>query len=245
QGLLGSTHPGYCDTVSPDIGPYAGSRSPEPLSGAGSLRDDGHFDFGDTSNSSSGGLPEGGYELEFGRATSPTSGMHQEITDQEFQLHLNLDIPWLNPKLRSGMQRRESRSMSIHAESSTDNLIPHQRSSPIEGTPMSRAHSLDLPSSDDGIEIQHFELAANDPEPDAAAAIASSMQDNLDSFLDTSRDAGARKESYSGAAASSIEGEIDHGSNSFRWFVATKMAELNTHTVVFDDLLLPPYNTRR
>ncbi|KAI8320359.1 hypothetical protein GQ54DRAFT_340653 [Martensiomyces pterosporus] len=130
-------------------------------------------------------LSDEAYELEIGRAVSPVGRIQQE-TDREFQIHLNLDIPWLNPKLLSGMQRSDSgsRQTSVRTESSIDSPELHQRNGSIEDTPVSRASSMDPPSSDDGLEIQQFELAANGLEPEAAYAMSTAH--DLESFLDMS-----------------------------------------------------------
>ncbi|KAJ1893843.1 hypothetical protein LPJ66_005524 [Kickxella alabastrina] len=170
------------------------------------------------------------------------------VSEEADYFNLHMDIPWLNPKVFDPLQRRQSAvsgQLSVRAESSPDPAAAsRQYIASVHGTPASRVPSLDPPSSDDGLEIRSFELAAQTPDQQiddnnvfGQGTNTPSMR-GLDSFLNISQLADNR----SGHADVP---DMDQESLSFKRFVLDRMREHSSNKVVFDDLLLPSYRTRR
>ncbi|KAJ1945983.1 hypothetical protein GGF37_001418, partial [Kickxella alabastrina] len=90
------------------------------------------------------------------------------VSEEADYFNFHMDIPWLNPKVFDPLQRRQSAvsgQLSVRAESSPDpGAASRQHIASVHGTPASRVPSLDPPSSDDGLEIRSFELAAQTPD---------------------------------------------------------------------------------
>ncbi|KAJ2096890.1 hypothetical protein GGI16_004710 [Coemansia sp. S142-1] len=188
---------------------------------------------------------EDALELELGRGGSPAT--NHILADNEQYPDIHLDIPWLNPNIFNPAQHRQSmgQTLSIRTESSPEpTQIQHRRQSrqsvSSAGTHASRAPSLDPPSSDDGIEIQSFQLAAHnlgEPGP-----IRSPLSEHgLDSFLDVTR-FGPGDSADGGQLAIS---QLDKDSSSFRQLALARMAEHGSNTLDFDNLLQHPYRNRR
>ncbi|KAJ2848089.1 hypothetical protein J3B02_004024, partial [Coemansia erecta] len=77
---------------------------------------------------------------------------------------LYLDIPWLNPTInQANLDKRiqGSRPASVSIEASCE------PSASIQDTPNSQLHAYGPPSSEDGLDIQSFELAQHEPEMQA------------------------------------------------------------------------------
>ncbi|KAJ2313458.1 hypothetical protein IWW54_001504 [Coemansia sp. RSA 2705] len=174
-----------------------------------------------------GGMGSSDSELELGRGGLP-------MADEGNLFNIDLDIPWLNPDLLNGMQRHQlppSRPPSVHAESSADTaLLHHSTAGSRQSTPASRVPSLDLPSSDDRLDVQSFELAAHNLE---ASSIAENVH-SLDSFLD-----------ISAVEADLRLGELNHETRCFRQFALARMQAHSTSELSFGALLLPQHRTRR
>ncbi|KAJ2743996.1 R8 protein [Coemansia sp. BCRC 34301] len=178
-------------------------------------------------------------ELELGRGGSPA--LNAQFHGDEQYPDIHLDIPWLNPNIFDPARPRQSigQALSIHTESSPEpaHLQNHkyqQHDASGVSTPASRAPSLDPPSSDDGIEIQPFQLVAHNlEEPEQERSPRS--EHGLDSFLDTSR---------LGHSIADTR-QLDKDSSSFRQFTLARMADQGTDVLVFDDLLQHPYRKRR
>ncbi|KAJ2895685.1 R8 protein [Coemansia aciculifera] len=180
-------------------------------------------------------------ELELGRAAfSPTQSprLHTAaVVDgddgNEHYPDIHLDIPWLNPNVFNP-RLPVGQAFSIRAESSPEPAASyHSHHHSVSNT--SRAPSLDPPSSDDGIEIQSFHLAAHNLE--APDQHPHSDEHGLDSFLDASQ---------LGCSSSAADAfQLDKDSASFRQFALTRMADQASDRLVFDDLLLHPYRNRR
>ncbi|KAJ2721546.1 R8 protein [Coemansia sp. Benny D115] len=200
-----------------------------------------------------GGDYDSDSELEQPRGGSPAGPANEAD-----YLNLHMEIPWLNPKILDSIQRRQSiassrqHSVSIQTESSPDPAVfgSYRRSASVQGTPASHASIPDLPSSDDGLEIRSFELAAqnlgvDNDNPSHAEPDGGSLYDSisdLDSFLDLDHLGGGLRHANGRSAALA---EMDHESASFWQFVLGKMHERSSSTVGFDDLILPPFRSRR
>ncbi|KAJ2825271.1 hypothetical protein FBU31_003761 [Coemansia sp. 'formosensis'] len=184
-------------------------------------------------------------ELELGRGGTPATSALLAGNEQYPDIHL--DIPWLNPNIFNPIQHRQSmgQTLSIRTESSPESALRQhcsqsRHSASSAGTPASRAPSLDPPSSDNGIEIQSFQLAAHSlGEPELGRSSLS--EHGLDSFLDVSQFG------LGGSAdgGQSVIGALDKDSSSFRQFALARMADHGTDMLVFDNLLQHPYRNRR
>ncbi|KAJ2752896.1 R8 protein [Coemansia pectinata] len=230
--LLGPLPPELCDLLSARGSPVPSDQGPLA-------------DYDDDNGAGMYGEGEDVLELELGRGGTPATNDLLAGNDQYPDIHL--DIPWLNPDIFNPAWNRQSmgQALSIRTESSPEPALhQHHRQSRHSassiGTPASRAPSLDPPSSDDGIEIQSFQLAAHnlgEPEPGCPPL----SEHGLDSFLDVSR-FGPSGSADGGQSA--IE-QLDKDSSSFRQFALARMAEHGTDTLVFDNLLQHPYRNRR
>ncbi|KAJ2794417.1 hypothetical protein H4S07_006763 [Coemansia furcata] len=184
-------------------------------------------------------------ELELGRGGTPATSALLAGNEQYPDIHL--DIPWLNPNIFNRIQHRQSmgQALSIRTESSPEPALRQhcsqsRHSASSAGTPASRAPSLDPPSSDNGIEIQSFQLAVHNlGEPELGRSSLS--EHGLDSFLDVSQFG------LGGSAdgGQSVVGTLDKDSSSFRQFALARMADHGTDMLVFDNLLQHPYRNRR
>ncbi|KAJ2734954.1 hypothetical protein IW152_001936 [Coemansia sp. BCRC 34962] len=190
------------------------------------------------------GEGEDALELELGRGGTPVTSALLADDDQYPDIHL--DIPWLNPNVFNPTRRRQlmGQTLSIHTESSPEPAL-HQHqlrrySASSADTPVSRAPSLDPPSSENGIEIQSFQLAAHNlGEPEH---VRSSLSEHgLDSFLDVSR---FGPSDLADGGPSTIS-QLDKDSSSFHQFALARMAEHGADSFAFDNLLQNPYRNRR
>ncbi|KAJ1879777.1 hypothetical protein LPJ57_002645, partial [Coemansia sp. RSA 486] len=168
----------------------------------------------------------------------PVVGLDSGIQD------LYLDIPWLNQQtVQTGLEKRfpASRSVSVSREAS------REPSASVQDTPNSYAHTHahGPPSSEDELEIHSFELVQHNPET-LANGVTKGLdhgnelcdQHGLESFLSTSIYAGKSKEQE-------IEANMDLESRSFKRFVLDRLATDGPDTILFDNLLLPSFKTRR
>ncbi|KAJ1950491.1 R8 protein [Linderina macrospora] len=199
-----------------DIGIVVPASSPKSSVGAG-------FDYASISSDEH-------FELEMGRAESPSEVAQRmlEREEQELQLlNVDLDIPWLSPNA-PGLPRRLSGS--IRAESSPGLGSRHGRSrgASVQSTP-SRILSLD-PSSADELEVQSFELTAAMPAHGDHMAKDDDDDEDLEGFLDISH-------------VGNEPGIPDDDSRKFYYFVISKFG--NAGTAEFADLVQPPHNKRR
>lgn len=182
------------------------------------------------------------YELEVGRGGGNEALAEEDVdllNEQEY-LNFQMDIPWLNPDLTAAAAAARpslGHAGSIRAESSPDPAHHRKGSLSSQGTPGSRAPSSDLPSSDhDGLDIQSFQLAAGELSQDGYNRGLDNDR-SLDSFLDISR-------LNDGLDQQTVE-DMDAESQSFRRFALARMSEQDGHSIVFNNLLLPEYRTRR
>ncbi|KAJ2451467.1 R8 protein [Coemansia sp. RSA 2336] len=166
-------------------------------------------------------------DLELGRGGSPNA----HAFDEEEMYNVDVDIPWLNLELLKEAQQQKSRSVSVHSEksASVDALEVSGRNS-RQSTPASRVSSLDPPSSDEGLEVQSFELAANNPP---------SNEHGLDSFLDISTIWNKSKQDSTHAR------ELNHEAQCFYQYTSLRMQERNCLNLQFGELLQPEHRTRR
>ncbi|KAJ2706739.1 R8 protein [Coemansia sp. IMI 203386] len=168
----------------------------------------------------------------------PVVGPNSSIQD------LYLDIPWLNQQaVQTGLERRfpASRSVSVSREAS------REPSASVQDTPNSYAHTHahGPPSSEDELEIHSFELVLHNPENPADGVTKGHDHGNelcdqhgLESFLSTRNYAGKSKDQEN-------EVNMDLESRSFKRFVLDRLATDGPDTISFENILLPPFKTRR
>ncbi|KAJ2721667.1 R8 protein [Coemansia sp. D1744] len=178
----------------------------------------------------SDGLPLGASdsELEQGRAAS-AGDVIQPVNEDEL-FNIDVDIPWLNPDVLDEMLR-------LHPPSRPSSVLPESSiGGSRQSTPGTRVLSLDLPSSEDGLDVQSFELAAHNLEPSAVADAH-----DLDSFLDVSA-AAPRPTAVDDLPAV----DLNHAAQCFCRFAMARMHDCNYDKISFDNLLvLPQHRTRR
>ncbi|KAJ1988134.1 hypothetical protein GGI25_005699 [Coemansia spiralis] len=179
-------------------------------------------------------------ELELGRGVS-VAKLEQE-NDEYVALNLNLNIPWLNPDILDSLQHRQStsRPISIRTESSPDIGQQHQVSTSLQNIPSeSDVPSIDPLLSDTGLDVQPFQLEAQDLQVKKIIVEQSSVFD-MDSFLSIGR-------THSGADGDKARllGEIEHELRSFQRYMLARMRECGKPAICFGDILVDPYKTRR
>ncbi|KAI9473122.1 R8 protein [Coemansia sp. RSA 989] len=167
-------------------------------------------------------------DLELGRGGS----LNAHAFDEEEMYNIDVDIPWLNLEMLKGVQQQKGRSASVQSEASAsaDALAASGRNS-RQSTPASRVSSLDPPSSDEGLEVQSFELAAHN---------LRSNEHGLDSFLDIST-----VWSKSKPQDEAHTKELNHEAQCFYQYTTSRMQECNCLQLQFDELLQPEHRTRR
>ncbi|KAJ1730656.1 hypothetical protein LPJ61_002901 [Coemansia biformis] len=157
-------------------------------------------------------------------------------------LDIHLDVPWLNPTLLAEVQRQRPAigSQLTLADSSAAVASQQPPSISRQSTPASRVPSLDPPSSDDGLDIQPFELAAENL---GAGVSANSALDarGLDSFLDVSIVSASTDEEGPAVLAA----EMSRESRCFHQYTLAKMRDGGSDRLNFSELLEPPYRSPR
>ncbi|KAJ2083432.1 R8 protein [Coemansia sp. RSA 988] len=178
-------------------------------------------------------------ELELGRGGSPIANM--ENNDDNL-LNMDLDIPWLHPEILKEVQRQQSiaQTPSVQTESSADQVFYQKANGSHQSTPASRVPSLDPPSSDDGLDIQHFELAAQNFDAFSATEGVPDTR-GLDSFLDLSALSARVRDTNSALLAA----EMNHEAQCFHRFVLTRMRDCGSESLGFRELLPLPYRDQR
>ncbi|PIA16657.1 hypothetical protein COEREDRAFT_86746 [Coemansia reversa NRRL 1564] len=179
-------------------------------------------------------------ELELGRGGSPIA--NSQNNDEDYLLNMDLDIPWLQPEILKEVKRQQNitHTPSIRTESSVDYILNRQTSGSRQSTPASHVPSLDPPSSDDGLDIQHFELAAQNLDTMSATNNVLDTR-GLDSFLDLSALSAKVGDNNTALRAA----EMNHEALCFHRFVLTRMRDCSSDRLSFNDLLPLPCRARR
>ncbi|KAJ2776706.1 R8 protein [Coemansia javaensis] len=191
-------------------------------------------------------------ELELGRGGSPVADVPDDDDDGGGGTRdIHLDIPWLNPRVLDDIRRGSAmvRPQSVHAESSAGTASRHADSVSRQSTPGSHVPSLDPPSSDDGLDIQPFELAAqNLLAPASAAGSSPPGAHGLDSFLDVSAaSSSSSRGGLYGGGNGDPAAEMGREERCFHQFVQARIraGAGDANRLGFSDLLAPPYRDRR
>ncbi|KAJ2156622.1 R8 protein [Coemansia sp. RSA 552] len=191
----------------------------------GHSEDDGPLPFGQDVES----------DIELGRAGSPVSS--RQARDEHEFLDMNLDIPWLNPDMLNEIQQRQRSSLGHSPYMAVEPSASHWNSADSrQSTPASRVPSLDPPSSDDGLEVRSFELAAPNLEQAPAASETLDVH-GLESFLDTT-EAGI-------GDTSSLAATMNHEAECFHRFVLAQMHSHGVQELGFGQLLPSLHRSRR